>query len=174
MDWQELYVNSYARTVASMERHLKDLTAGDLNTRPGSRANSIAWIAWHIARAQDRHLCDVFHAEQVYLGDGWHTRFGRAPDPKDSGTGHSPEEAAAFKVPDAAVLLDYHTAVVERSQTLLWGMSADDIERVADYPGARAGATVGGWLNGLLAHSWQHLGEIGYARGLIQGRNAPS
>jgi len=168
MEWQALYANSYERTIASLERHLKDITPEVLNRQPQPGANSIAWLAWHIARAQDRHLSDVFYAEQLYLKDGWYARFGRAPEPKDSGTGHTPEEAAAFDVPDATVLLDYHTAALDRSQEFILSLSAADIERAADYPGARPGATIGGWLNGMLAHSWQHLGEISYARGLLR------
>lgn len=167
MDWQGLYINNFRRTVTSLEKQLLELTPEALNRQPAPGSNGIGWIAWHIARAGDRHLSDVFGVEQLYITDGWYRKFGREPDPKDSGTGHSPEQAAAFRAPDATTLLDYHQAVVERCGGLIQAMSAADLDRPPNYPAARPDSTIGGWLGGMLGHSYQHLGEIGYLRGLL-------
>ena len=168
MDWQELYINNYRRAVTSLEKQLSDLAPEAINRQPEPGSNSIGWIAWHIARAQDRHLSNVFAVEQLYITDGWYRKFGREADPKDSGTGHSPEQATAFNAPDAATLLDYHQVVIERCAGLIQSLSAADLDSPPNYPGARPGSSIGGWLGGMLGHSYQHLGEIGYLRGLLK------
>jgi hypothetical protein len=168
MDWQELYINNYRRTVTSLEKQLSDLAPEVINRQLQPGSNSIGWIAWHIARAQDRHLSDVFGVEQLYTTADWYHKFGREADPKDSGTGHSPEQAAAFCAPDTATLLDYHQAVIERCTGLIQAMSAADLDNPPNYLGARSGSTIGSWLGGMLGHSYQHLGEISYLRGLLK------
>jgi len=43
--------------------------------------------------------------EQLWLKDGWYAKFNRAPDPRDIGWGHTPEEVSSFRSPDVATLL---------------------------------------------------------------------
>jgi hypothetical protein len=166
MDWKEIYTNNFKRTALSLEKQLKDLSPEVINRQPQQECNSIGWIAWHIARAQDRHLSDVFGVEQLYITEHWYQKFNREANPKDSGTGHSLEQAAAFKAPDAQTLLDYHDGVIAHCTALIESLSEFDLDSPPDYPGAKPGTTKGGWLGGMLGHSYQHLGEIGYIRGL--------
>ena len=55
---------------------------------------------------------------QAWVSEGWHAVFDMAPDPTNTGGGHTPEEVAAFRPPDGAALLSYHDAVYKRSTAL--------------------------------------------------------
>jgi hypothetical protein len=46
-------------------------------------------------------------------------------------------------------------------------MSVDDLNIPPHHLETRPGSTMGGWLGGMLGHSYMHLGEIGYLRGLL-------
>jgi hypothetical protein len=108
LNWKGLYTASLERTKGLLEKKLKDLTPAALNRQPRSGCNSIGWIAWHIARAQDRHISDIFGVEQLFLREAWYLKFGARSDPNDSGTGHGPDQAGSLKIPDAQTILDYH------------------------------------------------------------------
>jgi len=167
MNWKDIYKSNFTRTASSLEKQLKDLSLEVINRQPQQGCNSIGWIAWHIGRAQDRHLSDVFGVEQLYITEIWFQKFYREANPKDSGTGHSLEQAVAFRTPNVQTLLDYHGAVIERCTALIESLSESDLNNPPNYPGARPSSTIGGWLGGMLGHSYQHLGEISYIRGLL-------
>ncbi len=49
--------------------------------------------------------------EQLWITQKWHARFGREPDPGETGFGHTTEQAKSFKSPGAKVITDYHQAI---------------------------------------------------------------
>ena len=169
MEAIEMVANALVRVQGGLERALTGQTIDDLHRQPKEDCNSIAWLAWHLTRVQDDHLSDLAGREQAWTADGWHAKFGMEPDPKNAGWGHTPEQVAAFKTPDAQTLLDYYTAVLDRTKAYLASLSPKDLDRVLDEPQWREPVTVGIRLVSVISDNTEHMGQINYLRGLFQG-----
>ena len=153
----------------TLERVLDGLSPEDLNWQPRPDCNSIGWTAWHLIRAHDGLISSVMGQEELWLKDGWHAKFDRPPDPTDSGYGHGPEQVAAFKT-DVETLLNYNRAVTERSLKYLATMSSSDLDRKIDDFLSEVCPTAGARLIITLNELLQHVGQMGYIRGLRQGK----
>ena len=134
MEWRELIMDGYGRVLQILEKALDGLTQDDLNQRPHPDCNSMGWLTWHLTRVQDDHIADLMGEEQLWLGDGWHARFNRPPEPKDIGFGHGSEDVAVFRSPDVGTLLEYHRAVLERSKRYIVTFSTSDLDRELNEP----------------------------------------
>ena len=170
MEWQDLLADGYDRVSQSLERTLKGLTQDDVNEQPHPDCNSVGWLAWHLTRVQDDHVAGLMGEEQLWTKDGWHAKFNRAPETKDIGFGHTSEQVAAFKSPDAKTVLEYHQAVLERSKRYFSTLSAADLDRELNEPWYQPLPTVGVRLISVLADSLQHAGQAAYVRGLLKGK----
>jgi uncharacterized damage-inducible protein DinB len=168
MKWQQLIGDTYIETARRLELALDGLTVNDLNQQPASECNSIGWLAWHITRAQELINGWFTGEQQLWVKDNWHGRFDRAPDPDDTGWGHSSEEAAAFKSPDSGTLLEYHRAVLEKSLHYINKLTEAELER--DYEGYRGTSKIHRALVAMISDNLQHVGQIAYLRGLLKGK----
>ena len=170
MQATDVFGEALVRVQESLERALSGLTNEELHRQPRSDCNSIAWLAWHLTRAQDDHIASLAGQEQMWVADGWHERFGMEPDPSNIGFGHTPEQVAAFRAPDAQTLLDYHNAVLGRSKAYLASLPAAGLDRELDEPQWKEVVTVGIRLVSVINEEAQHAGQIAYLRGLLQGK----
>lgn len=169
MEWNDMLADGYNRIVDVMERVLAGLTEEDLNWQPRPDCNSIGWLAWHLIRQQDGQINTLKGGEQLWIKDGWHAKFNRPADPGDVGFGHTPEQVAAFKSPDADTLLSYTKAVVEQSKAYFNTLSKSDLDRVLDEP-FQPKPTVGVRLISIMDDAVLHAGQAAYVRGLRQGK----
>ncbi|WP_322870806.1 DinB family protein [Streptomyces goshikiensis] len=171
--WQGLALLMFRQVRAELTRMVD---AGALGREPGPDANSAAWLVWHVARGQDRNLSELAGLPQVYVEQGWAARFGRPADPSDTGYGHTPAEAAAFRgagaprkaaafrgagAPGAAVLLGYLDAVHDRVEGYLAAAPAGDLARTAPSPTLGTAESVEARLAAQLADSLAHVGQLG-------------
>jgi hypothetical protein len=170
MEWQQLITDGYERVAGVLHRALDGLTPADLDQQPHPDSNSMGWLAWHIARVQDHEIAGLMEAEQLWITEGWHARFGRPPDARDMGFGHTPEDVRAFRSPDPTTLLQYHSAVLDRSKRYIAGLSAADLDRELNEPWFQPLPTVGVRLVSVLSDNLQHAGQVAYLRGLFKGR----
>jgi len=108
-------------------------------------------------------------ADQLWIKDGWHEKFGRPADPEDHGLGHKPEDLAKFHSPDAATLLGYHQAVLARSKGYFATLKKADLDKIVEGTPFQPPPTVGMLLIGTLSDGLQHAGQASYVRGLRQG-----
>ncbi len=167
MEWQVLFSDIYERISQVLERALDGLTVDDLNQQPNPDSNSMGWLAWHLTRVQDRGIAGLMGEEQLWVKDGWHSRFNRPHDPQDFGLGHSPEDLAAFKSSDVQTLLAYHRSVLEQTKHFISSLSESDLDRKVNHP---VYPTVGANLVGSISDNLQHAGQIAYVRGLLKGK----
>ena len=170
MEWNDLLSDGYGRVPEVLERVLKGLNQDDLDWQPRPDCNSIGWLAWHLTRQQDAQIAALMGEEQLWVKDGWHARFNRPPDAGDIGFGHSPEQVAAFKSPDAETLLSYHRAVLERSKQYFLTLSKTDLDEELDEPWFQPLPTVGVRLISIMDDAMIHAGQAAYLRGLRHGR----
>jgi uncharacterized damage-inducible protein DinB len=157
---------AYSQVHETLQRSLEGLTAEQLSARVAPGANPVAWLAWHLLRVQDDHVTDVAGGEQVWTARGFARRFALPLDDGATGYGMSADEVAAVRVEDPALLVEYSAAVHARTAEYLAGLGDDDLDRVVDTRWDPP-VTLGVRLVSVLSDDLQHLGQIGYVRGLL-------
>lgn len=148
---------------------VEGLTAEQLREAPASGANPIGWLVWHLTRVQDHHVAELLGAEQVYLSGDWAKRFGVEADADDIGYGHSAADVAAVRPQGWQALVDYYTAVADRTREYVRGLQPDDLDRVVDERWDPP-VTLGVRLVSVINDDTQHVGQAAYVRGLLHAR----
>jgi uncharacterized damage-inducible protein DinB len=166
MEMNELLADLFGRTTEHVHEAVDGLDAEALAAEPTPGTNTIGWLIWHLTRVQDHHFSELESTDQVWVSGDWGKRFGVDPDPDNTGYGHSAEQMASIKPDSAAALIDYYDAVYARTQTMLQGMTAADLDRVVDERWDPP-VTLGVRLISVADDCIQHSGQASYARGII-------
>ena len=132
----------------------------DLQRAP-ARANTPAWLLWHLTRVQDDHVADALGLEQVWFR-GWADRFALPFTAQETGYGMSIEDVAKVK-PSPELLRGYHAEVHQQTLDALAGKP--DLDRVVDE-GWDPPVTLGVRLVSVASDALQHLGQAAYVLGL--------
>lgn len=167
--WQRLALGLFRRARDDLARSLQGVGDEALEWRASETGNTAAWLAWHIARGQDRNLSELSGVRQLWVADGWADRFGRPADPADTGFGHSAEQAAAFRSPGAALLLAYQDATHGLAERYLRNAPSADLDRLVTSPTLGNIHTVEERLRGLCVDTFAHLGAVALILGLTEG-----
>ena len=162
----ELLMYAYDRVQEGLRRALEGLDPEQLNARVEPDANSIAWLAWHLARVQDDHIAEVADQEQVYTADNWYSRFDFPFEPSETGYGFTSAQVGQVKVASADLLIEYAGDVHRRTIDFLRGLTDDDLDRVIDTRWDPE-VTLGVRLVSVLSDDLQHVGQAAYVRGLL-------
>jgi uncharacterized damage-inducible protein DinB len=166
VDVKDAFLEAYGRLPGLVERAVTDLEPEHLIQAPSENANTIAWLIWHLTRIQDSHIAELLDAEQIYLTGDWAPRFGRKPDPSDTGYGHSAAEVHSVRPDSVEALIDYYSAVHERTVGYLSGLTDADFDRVVDKAWDPP-VTLAVRLASVLSDDLQHAGQAAYVRGLF-------
>ena len=163
---------------SAAERTFAGLSDEQMRVRPREDLNSLAWLMWHIARAEDIFVGGVLAGRPQVVGDGWLGRLGVTR--RDFGIGMtSPEVSELTRQIDLGVLREYRDAVGLRTREIVGGFGARDWEGAIAgeaLAGPAAGGDFGTRTDGLvkaftgrpramvlsgiaLFHSMQHIGE---------------
>ena len=167
MSSADLLVDAFGRIREVVHQAVSGLGPGDLAFRVDGRANSIAWLVWHLTRIQDDHVAAVAGTEQAWTQDGWADRFGLPFRPSATGYGHGPDDVAAVQVSSADLLTDYHDAVHDRTIAYVQRLTDDDLARVVDEAWDPP-VTLGVRLVSVVSDDLQHGGQAAYVRGLLR------
>ena len=165
MNEAQLLTDAFDRIKQSVHNVVAELSDDQLSHRVDGRANSIAWLVWHLTRIQDDHVAGVAGHDQVWLADGWHDRFGLPLDPHDHGYGHSSADVSSVRA-SAQLLTGYHDAVHERTVAFLATLSGADLDRVVDEHWDPP-VTLGVRLVSVVNDDMQHVGQAAFVRGLL-------
>jgi hypothetical protein len=166
VDTGALLVDGLERVRGATHGAVEGLSVDALGFRLGPDANSIAWLAWHIARIQDDHVADLRDTKQTWLADGWRDRFG-FPFPSDAtGYGQSSEDVDAVRA-TAADLLGYYDAVHEKTLAYVRTLDAHELDRIVDRAWDPP-VTQGVRLVSVISDNLQHAGQAAFIRGLIE------
>jgi uncharacterized damage-inducible protein DinB len=163
---RELLLYAYEQIQENLRPAVEGLSPEQLAYRPNPDANSIAWLAWHLVRVQDRHLAEVAGTEQVWTAEGWVDRFGLPFAPSATGFGFTSEQVGQVRVQSADLLLDYAAAVHARTAEFLRGLTDNDLDRVVDESWDPP-VTLGVRLVSVLDDDLQHVGQAAYVRGFF-------
>jgi uncharacterized damage-inducible protein DinB len=163
----ELLLDAFGRIREAVHEVIDGLTPEQLAFRADRRANSIAWLVWHLTRVQDDHVADAAKAEQVWTSDGWAERFGLPLEPFDTGYGHRPAEVEAVQVESGELLAGYHDAVHQRTTSYVEGLADADLDRIVDRSWDPP-VSLGVRLVSVIADDLQHAGQAAFVRGLVE------
>jgi hypothetical protein len=165
---------------SAAERAFSGLSDEQLRVRPREDLNSLAWLMWHIARAEDIFVNPVMSGRSQVLDDGWAGKLGTAR--RDFGIGMTSAEVSKLtRQIDLAALREYRDAVGLRTREVVGGfdwsgtIQAEAMERAAAQGafGARTEGVIKVFtgrpramvLSGIaLLHPAQHIGEASTVR----------
>lgn len=169
MNGADLLVDAFGRIRHEVRAAVAGLTADELAWRPDARANSVAWLVWHLTRIQDDHVADVAGADQLWTHGGWAERFGFPLPVRDTGYGHGPDEVAVVRVASPDLLTGYHGAVHERTIRYVSGLTDADLDRIVDTSWDPP-VTLGVRLISVINDDAQHAGQAALLRGILLRR----
>jgi len=196
MDFRELFLAQHARAHAAEVGHpdfsnqdliLGDLTEEHMRVRPHPGLNSLAWLFWHMTRAEDVGInLIIAQSPQVLDKDGWATRL--SVPLRDIATGMTDQEVEEFSQRVNVVsLLAYRAAVGQQTQAIVRDLrpgvlderiESDLLQRLHDSGayGSNAEWVPQRWLgkpkgftlmHTVLAHTYFHIGQCEDIRGLL-------
>jgi len=167
MNTSDILIDAYQRIQGLVHTITDGLDDRAIAYRPGSDANSIGWLIWHLTRVQDDHVSEIADRTQAWVDDGWAERFGMEPDPAETGYGHTSQQVAAVH-PAADLLRTYHDAVHARTVEYLSGIDPEELDRIIDDQ-RDPPVSVGVRLVSVIGDDLQHAGQAAYVRGLLEG-----
>lgn len=162
----ELLHDGFERVREEVAAVLDGASDAVLRHRAGPRANTVAWLIWHLTRVQDAQVADALGHPDTWRGEGWMERCGLPFDPDATGYAQDPDEAARVDL-GAAVLAGYHDAVAHHTLEWVAALADADLDRVVDERWDPP-VTLGVRLVSVLADDLQHVGQAAYARGLAE------
>jgi hypothetical protein len=155
-----------------------------MRVRPREDLNSLAWLAWHIARAEDIFVSTILGGRtQLFDDESWAKRLAVAR--RDFGIGMTSAEVTELtRQIEVGALREYRDAVGRRTREVVTGfkpqdwegtVAADAVQRAASQGafGVRTEQIVKGFpgrpraamLSGIaLFHSAAHIGEAATVR----------
>lgn len=196
MEFRELFLAQHGRThtaevaepdLSVQDLILKDVTSAQIRLRPRPGFNSLAWLFWHMTRAEDIGVNAVIAGHPQVLDQGDWTRqlkVGR----RDVGTGMIESEVDLFNEQiDVLALLAYRAAVGRQTQEMIRTLDLQALDEVIDEAliqrvrdqgafGPQAEWVPGRWRGkqkaftlawSVLGHTYLTLGECYVLRGLL-------
>jgi len=193
MDVRDMFLDQHAamhsaavggNKMSASERTFASLSDEQMRVRPREDLNSLAWLMWHIARAEDIFINTILSARTQLLDDeGWAKRL--AVTRRDFGIGMtSAEVTEVTRQIELGALREYRDAVGRRTREVVSGfrpqdwegtVAVDAVQRAADqgafgvrteqivkaFPGRPRSAMLSGIA---LFHSAGHIGEAATVR----------
>ena len=134
MDVRQLFLDQHSamhsvavagNKASAADRAFAGLSDEQMRVRPPEDLNSLAWLMWHIARAEDIIVNPVLGARSQVFDDGWLRRLGI--ERRDFGIGMSSAEVSELtRQVDLAALRDYRDAVGRRTREVVGAFQASD------------------------------------------------
>jgi hypothetical protein len=134
MDARDLFLEQHAAVHSAAvgankasvaERTFGGLTDEQMRVRPREDLNSLAWLMWHIARAEDVFVNPVLAERSQVFDDAWAGKLGITR--RDFGIGMTSAEVTDLtRQLDVAALREYRDAVGRRTREVVSGFKAED------------------------------------------------
>jgi hypothetical protein len=167
VDTSALLIEAYRRVPELVRGACGGVDAAGLAYRPEPGANSIAWLVWHLTRIQDDHVAEIAGTDQVWADPVWAERTGIARNVSETGYGDTADDVAGVAPASADALIDYHSAVTERTLAYLSSIDAAELDRIIDRS-YDPPVSVGVRLVSVLSDNLQHAGQARYLRGILE------
>ncbi len=167
MDFKAIIRMGLDEYLADLRNALAGLTAKERRFQPGSDANHIDFIVWHMSRTEDIWIHDFAQrTAQVWQRDAWYHKLGLPAE--ETGYGYTAEQVANLPRFNMTDCMAYYEAVRHQTLRYLDGLTADDLARCPD-PERRLGYTIGKMFSHVIVEESQHVGQVAYLRGMQRG-----
>jgi uncharacterized damage-inducible protein DinB len=148
-----------------LTRALEGLTQEEITWTPAPHSNSIAFILWHVTKAEDFWVnCVIKRGSEIDATEGWRKKLGT---PDNGGTGFSKEQLQVWPAPKLKNLHAYAQAVRKKTLAFVDSITPEMLLEIPEPD--RPGETVGDILAHLITEIALHVGQIDYLRGLQRG-----
>src|SRR5215813_15067435 len=127
MDVRDLFLEQHAAVhsaavggnkMSAAERTFAGLTDAQMRVRPREDLNSLAWLMWHIARAEDIMVNRMLASQAQVFDEAWKKRLGISRP--DFGIGMtSPEVTELTRQIESGALREYRDAVGLRTREIV-------------------------------------------------------
>jgi hypothetical protein len=162
----QLLEDAFTRVRQLVTRVVDELEIDDLTYRADPRANTIAWLVWHLTRIQDDHVAAAAGIEQEWTAHSWRDRFDLPFAAVATGYGHDSPDVAAVRI-GADLLVSYHDAVCEQTLAFVRQLSDADLDRIVDRSWDPP-VTLGVRLVSVISDDLQHAGQAAFIRGMLE------
>ncbi len=167
MDFRDVAKLSLTDCERALRRAMQGLTPVELRTQPSPTANHILWLFWHIGRMEDMWWSYLSGEPEIWESAGWSDRLGI--DTSRNGYGDTADDVSNF--PDLTVeqIDDYWLASRAHLLSIIEALGTNDLETTFPGRGREPAPTVAWVLARIPVEISQHIGQIAYIRGLLQG-----
>lgn len=172
----DIYAEQVRALSAYLDTQLADVPDGLLHERPGPSLNTVGWNYWHLLRIWDLDV-NRLALGQKPQEDAWHrggytAKTGYNPDDKGRngsglGVGYTDAEVDELTM-SMSSLKEYQQQLLD--ETLAYLNGADDAELRRSFPSPLrpdTSTSPGERMQHLVAHSYNHAGELRYAKGML-------
>jgi hypothetical protein len=175
-----VYLTQIEELAKTLESVIDDVPAGQFNQRPGPHLNPVGWNYFHLLRVWDMYF-NWDCREQPPEEDAWHRggfteKSGYQPDGKGSrglgiGFTYTDEEVDEIQI-EPGILKQYQRMLLAETEAFLRDAGEDDLRRIV-VPVLYRGETrtIAQRMRHLIMHSYQHVGEMRYAMGVLGWRD---
>ena len=153
MDARDLFLDQHAAVhsaavggnkMSAAERTFAGLSDEQMRVRPREDLNSLAWLMFHIARAEDIFLNPVLAGRPQVFEDGWAKRLGVTR--RDFGIGMtSPEVTELTRQVELGALREYRDAVGRCTREIVGAFKDQDWQGVTTTEAVQRAADQGGF-----------------------------
>ncbi len=173
MNESQVYLEQLTTLSDELKTEISGTDAKLIYQRPAPSVNTPGFLYWHILRIWDLDL-NHFIKSQPGDGDAWHRggfteKAGYDPAAHGPerlpgmGFGYSDDDVDGIAVIPVEVLGEYHNQLVAETEELL----ASGVDLRAEFtPPGRPPMTGAARLQHLIGHSYGHLGDIRFSKGL--------
>ena len=151
MDVRDMFLDQHAamhsaavggNKMSAAERAFGGLTDEQMRVRPREDLNSLAWLMWHIARAEDIFVNVILAARPQLFEDGWAKRL--AITRRDFGIGMTSADVTELtRQLELGALREYRDAVGCRTREVVGGFEPQDWEGLVSVEAVERAAAQG-------------------------------
>ena len=151
MDARDLFLQQHAAVhsaavggnkMSMADRTFAGLSDAQMRVRPREDLNSLAWLMFHIARAEDVFVNTLLAGRSTVFDDAWSKRLGITR--RDFGFGMTSAEVGDLTLQvDIAALREFRDAVGHRTREVVGGFKPQDWQGVIETPAVERAAADG-------------------------------
>ncbi len=166
MDEKEIVKASLAESRDFVRWSVDGLTREEISSSPRPECNSIAFIVWHMTRAEDIWINRVIlNEEEIYESGHWREKLGTPAG--DSGFRYTVEQLQAWPVPEADLLTGYAGDVRQKTLEYLDSIPREKLTDKISFLGKSS--PIGDIMAHMITEIALHAGQVAYLRGLLRG-----
>jgi len=167
MELKDIALHSFKDAQSALTQALDGLSDQDIMWQPRPGANHIAFILWHMTRVEDSFVQSFFQrTPQVWETGKWHEKLNLPSDPRAVGFGYTAEQVDSFPHVRLRDLVDYQSAVGAKTAVYLESATAATFDQPVQSR-IFGQTTTGALIAHLVVELSEHVGQIGYLKGLI-------